>query len=99
MDASRLPGPRAQAKAAYRFKGLLTRCDVNEGETLHGIRGGAAAEGLLRRGTPGAVAMQAGWKGISMVEYYTSFNRIGGACVFLKCLIPPYSALIRLNPP
>ena len=79
MDASRLPGPGAQAKAGYRFKGLLTRCDVNEGETLHGIRGGAAAEGLLRQGTPGAVAMQAGWKGISMVEYYTSFNRISQA--------------------
>ena len=99
VDATRLSGPGAQAKAGYRFKSLLSRCGIHEGETLHGIRGGAAAEGLLRQAAPDAVAAQAGWKGVSMVEYYTAFSRISRAAgVGASEAVPSTSSSASLGP-
>ena len=87
-DGVRSLHPGSAPDMHRRFKGHLARFSTDDGETLHGTRGGAALNLLQSGSSPAQVASHVGWSASAssrggarssiapMLQHYTSVSRI-----------------------
>ena len=73
--------PLAPTQLAYDFRVMLVRCGLFQGETLHGVRTGAAIELALKGGSLRSVMDQALWKRPSTAKHYLKVWQVMGASV------------------
>ena len=86
-SAPNIPLEPRQLNADFRL--MLVRCGIFEGDTLHGVRTGAAIELALKGDSLRSIMDQALWKRHTTAKHYLKVWQVMGASVADQSRMPP----------
>jgi len=84
--------PLAPTQLGYDLRLMLVRCGIFEGETLHGVRTGAAIEMAIKGDSLRSIMDQALWKRPSTAKHYLKVWQVMGASVADQSQLPSRAA-------